>query len=153
MGDDEAVTGSGATRRALFLGAGAAGASVVLTACGGDEQSEGQSPGDGGGAQPPSGSAGPGALAKTTDIPVGGGKLFAAQGVVVTQPTEGTFKAFSAICTHQRCPVASVDGGTINCTCHGSKFSIEDGSVKAGPATTPLAAKEVKVTGDQIGLA
>ena len=49
--------------------------------------------------------------------------------------------------------MTNVDGGTINCTCHGSKFSIEDGSVKAGPATKPLPPKNIKVTGDQISLA
>jgi Rieske Fe-S protein len=151
MGDDEAVTGSGTTRRALVLGAGAAGASVVLAACGSDDQSgsdEGR--GDGGQEAPPSG--GPGPLGTTGDIPVGGGKIFVAQSVVVTQPADGSFKAFSAICTHQGCPVASVDGGTINCTCHGSKYSIEDGSVKNGPATQPLAPRTVTVNGDTITL-
>ena len=83
----------------------------------------------------------PQALARTSDIPVGGGEIFADQGVVVTQPTAGEFKAFGPICTHQGCPVTNVDGGTINCTCHNSRFSIEDGSVKAGPATKPLPAK------------
>jgi Rieske Fe-S protein len=63
---------------------------------------------------------------------------------VITQPTAGKFKAFSKICTHQGCPVASVKGGTINCNCHGSKFSIEDGSVANPPADSPL--KEAKVT-------
>jgi Rieske Fe-S protein len=155
MGDDEAVTGLAATRRALVLGAGAAGASVVLAACGGDEQS-----GDNGGAgstdaPTPSATAtgAPGPLGKTSEVPVGGGKIYPAQSVVVTQPSEGTFKAFSAICTHQRCPVAAVDGGTINCTCHGSKYSIEDGSVKNGPATQPLAPRTVTVEGDTITLA
>lgn len=147
--DDRAVTEPGATtRRALFLGAGAVGASVVLTACG-----------DGGGAltggagsAPSGGGSASGPLGKTGDIPVGGGKVFP-QGVVVTQPAAGEFKCFSAICTHQGCPVSTVDGGTINCTCHGSRFSIEDGSVKGGPATRPLAAKNVKVDGDDITLA
>ena len=41
--------------------------------------------------------------------------------------------------------MSNVDGGTINCTCHNSKFAITDGSVKQGPATKPLAAKELKV--------
>jgi Rieske Fe-S protein len=151
MGDEEAVTTPGPTRRALVLGAGAAGASVVLTACGGDEQSGGGQ-GDGGG-EGSSGNAASGPLGKTADIPVGGGKIFAAQSVVVTQPTEGSFKGFSAICTHQSCPVASVDGGTINCTCHGSKYSIEDGSVKNGPATRPLASRGISVDGDTVKLA
>jgi Rieske Fe-S protein len=72
---------------------------------------------------------------------------------VVTQPSAGKFKAFSATCTHQGCPVAGVDGGTINCTCHGSKFSIEDGSVTKGPATKALVEQDISVEGDSITLA
>ena len=63
---------------------------------------------------------------------------------VITQPTSGKFKAFSKLCTHQQCVLASVQGGTINCGCHGSKFSIDDGSVLNPPASTPL--PETKVT-------
>ncbi|MGK5444114.1 Rieske 2Fe-2S domain-containing protein [Micromonospora sp. URMC 105] len=161
MSDDQVLTGPGTqTRRALLAGAGAVGASVLLTACGGDDS------GDGATNAPTSG--GPGAtagdaeggdregsssLATTSDIPVGGGQVFAAQGVVITQPEAGQFKGFDPICTHQNCPVSNVDGGTINCTCHNSKFSITDGSVKQGPATKPLAPKALKVQGDQISLA
>jgi len=61
---------------------------------------------------------------------------------VVTQPVSGTFKAFSATCTHQGCAVSEVANGTINCPCHGSRFAVADGSVTAGPATTPLARKD-----------
>ncbi|MFD9002948.1 Rieske (2Fe-2S) protein [Streptomyces sp. NPDC059582] len=92
-------------------------------------------------------------LAKTGDIPVGGGKIFAADEVVVTQPKKGEFKAFTNICTHRQCPVASVSDGTINCTCHGSKFHIADGSVAHPPAAHPLAEKKITVTGDSISLA
>jgi Rieske Fe-S protein len=92
-------------------------------------------------------------LAKTSDIPVGGGVIFAAQQVVVTQPTKGAFKAFTSICTHQGCQVIEVANGTINCPCHGSKFKVADGSVKAGPATAPLAPINVKVDGTAISLA
>ena len=89
----------------------------------------------------------------TADVPVGGGVVLTRQKLVVTQPTKGDFKGFSAICTHQGCPVATVENGTINCPCHGSKFSVEDGSVASGPATRPLAAKKIAVDGDQISLA
>lgn len=92
-------------------------------------------------------------LTKTGDIPVGGGKIFADDEVVVTQPKEGEFKAFTNICTHRQCPVASVSDGTINCTCHGSKFHITDGSVAHPPATQPLAEKKITVSGDTISLA
>ncbi|GAA3764281.1 Rieske (2Fe-2S) protein [Plantactinospora mayteni] len=158
------LTGPGTqTRRALLAGAGAVGVSVVLAACGtGDDDAldgTGSSP-SAGGAPAPTGSAsapaeggGAAALAKKSEVPVGGGKIIADQQVVVTQPTEGEFKAFSSICTHQQCPVTGVDGGTINCSCHFSKFSVADGSVKGGPATKPLAEKKVKVDGDNIVLA
>jgi Rieske Fe-S protein len=91
-------------------------------------------------------------LGKTSDIPVGGGVIFAPQQVVVTQPAQGTFKAFTSICTHQQCPVANVADGTINCDCHGSKYAVADGSVVGGPAPQPLAAKQITVSGDSITL-
>ncbi|MGC4796577.1 Rieske (2Fe-2S) protein [Micromonospora saelicesensis] len=163
MSDDQALTGPGTqTRRTLLTGVGAVGAAVVLAACGSDDGGNGSgsdAPTSGGPAVPSTGDAGGGdrqnaqSLASTADIPVGGGKILAAEGVVITQPSPGQFKGFDPICTHQRCPVSNVDGGTINCTCHFSKFSIEDGSVKAGPATKPLPAKPVKVVGDQISFA
>ncbi|MFG3420767.1 Rieske (2Fe-2S) protein [Micromonospora sp. NPDC049460] len=160
MSDEQELTGPATqTRRALLTGAGAVGAAVVLAACGSDDSGGGAAPTSGGPAVPSSGDAGGGdragaqSLARTADIPVGGGAVYPAQGVVITQPTAGDFKAFDSICTHQGCPVTNVDGGTINCTCHFSKFSIEDGSVKGGPATKPLPPKNIKVTGDQISLA
>ena len=91
-------------------------------------------------------------LAKTSDIPVGGGKIFDAEKVVVTQPVAGEFKAFTAVCQHMGCTVASVSGGTINCPCHGSKYKITDASVVAGPAPRPLPAKQITVKGGDITL-
>jgi Rieske Fe-S protein len=92
-------------------------------------------------------------LGATGDVPVGGGKVFADKQVVVTQPAAGTFAAFSAICTHQGCTVDAVDGGTINCPCHGSKFKIADGSVANGPAAQALEKKNVTVANGKITLA
>ncbi|MFF2778803.1 Rieske (2Fe-2S) protein [Streptomyces sp. NPDC058052] len=92
-------------------------------------------------------------LAKTSEIPVGGGTVFADRKVVVTQPVEGEFKAFSAICTHQGCTVNKVADGTIDCPCHGSRFAIADGAVRKGPATRPLPAEEITVSGETITLA
>lgn len=99
-----------------------------------------------------SSAAGGGLTAKTADIPVGGGQIFADAQAVITQPTAGQFKAFTSICTHAGCPVAEVTD-TINCNCHGSKYSITDGSVVDGPAPNPLAAKTVAVDGDTITVA
>ncbi|GAA3153554.1 Rieske (2Fe-2S) protein [Streptomyces echinatus] len=140
-------------RRTVMAAAGAAGLAAALTACGsGDDSSDSVVTGAGS-AQEGGGSAGGAALARTADIPEGGGKIFKDQGVVVTQPTAGTYKAFSAKCTHQGCAVGSVADGVIVCPCHGSHFSAEDGSVKKGPATQPLAAKKISVSGDEIELA
>ncbi|OON77374.1 Rieske (2Fe-2S) protein [Streptomyces tsukubensis] len=128
-----------ASRRTFVAAVGAAGLSAALAACGGSKDDSGGKKGD--------------VLGATSDIPEGGGKIFADEKVVVTQPRKGEFKAFSNICTHQRCPVASVEGGTINCTCHGSKFDIADGSVRHEPATKPLPPKKITVSGGKIKLA
>ena len=93
-----------------------------------------------------------GALTATSAIPVGGGKIFAAQTTVVTQPSAGEFKVFSAVCTHMGCIVSQIADGRIDCPCHGSEYSITDGAVLAGPAPKPLPAKPFKVTGDSIFL-
>lgn len=77
-------------------------------------------------------------LAATSQVPVGGGIILAEARLVLTQPEPGTYKAFSATCTHQGCTVGSVADRTITCFCHGSAFSAVDGSVKKGPADKPL---------------
>ncbi|MER5653518.1 Rieske (2Fe-2S) protein [Streptomyces sp. NPDC002131] len=146
----------GPARRTVVAAVGAAGLAVALTACGADDKaSDSVGSGDGGsGGKSSGGRAGGGTeLAKTTDIPEGGGKVFADQGVVVTQPAAGTFKAFSSKCTHQGCAVKGIANGVITCPCHGSQFSATDGSVKKGPATSALAAASITVEGESIKLA
>ncbi|WP_416983723.1 Rieske (2Fe-2S) protein [Streptomyces sp. T028] len=157
-------------RRTVMAAAGAAGLSVALTACGGSDDSSDSSSASTGGTTGSTGStgasesastggtgggdsAGGAALTTTADIPEGGGKIFDSEKVVVTQPTAGTYKAFSAVCTHQGCAVKSIASGVINCPCHNSNFSIEDGSVKSGPATQALPEVKITVSGDSITLA
>jgi Rieske Fe-S protein len=92
------------------------------------------------------------ALTTTGEVPVGSGRIFPDQQVVVTQPTEGEFRCFTAVCTHQGCIVSSVAYDAIRCECHGSGFSIEDGSAVNPPATQPLAERQIRVKGDTITL-
>jgi Rieske Fe-S protein len=137
------------TRRAALAGIGLAGlAAATLTACGGSGDSSATAPASGG-----TSSGGSSALGATSEVPVGGGKVFNAANVVVTQPAAGEYKAFSAVCTHQQCIVDQVANGTIDCPCHGSKFSAKDGSVVDGPATSPLPSKQISVRSGQISLA
>jgi Rieske Fe-S protein len=136
------------TRRAVVQ-TGIAAVAVTLAGCrtyGANAGAKATAPGSG------AGGTNAGAFAKTADIPVGGGKIFEAQSVVVAQPTAGKFVSFSAVCTHAGCTVAAVSGGTINCACHGSKFHIADGSVANGPAAQPLPAAKISVSQGQISL-
>ncbi|NBE99439.1 Rieske (2Fe-2S) protein [Nonomuraea sp. KC401] len=148
------------TRRNVVLGAGGAGLAAILTACASygspATEAEVEPPAEEPSSEAPEKKAAAGggkALAGTSDIPEGGGKVFENEKVVVTQPTAGDFKAFSAVCTHAGCTVATVSNNTINCPCHGSKFSIEDGSVADGPAGGPLEEKKISVDGGKIRLA
>ena len=150
------LTVPASNRRALLACAGAACA-AVLAGCARYNSSNGiaggqSAPAGSSSAAPASaaGSNGSAVLASTTDIPVGGGKILAGPKIVITQPKAGSFKAFTAVCTHLGCTVGSVSGGTINCPCHGSKFSVTNGSVVNGPASSPLAPVSIKVQGTSI---
>jgi Rieske Fe-S protein len=161
-------------RRTVLAGVGVVGAAGVLAACGSSGSSSSaagaastpaadpsssaaggdtsSAPAGGASSSAAGGSGGGTVLGATSDIPEGGGKVFADHKVVVTQPSTGTFKAFTAVCTHAGCTVSSVSGGTINCPCHGSKFHIADGSVAGGPAPSPLSAATIAVNNGQITL-
>ena len=89
-------------------------------------------------------------LGAASDVPVGGGAIYTAAKVVVTQPASGQYKAFSAVCTHVGCIVNKVTSGTIACPCHGSEFKITDGAVVAGPAPSPLPARPIKIVDGQV---
>lgn len=159
---DQATTA--VPRRTVLQGIGAGGAAIVtgglLAACGSEETPVADDPSptpsadasteasDAGGGNSGGGAANE--LTATADVPEGGGIVLDDAEVVVTQPSAGEFVAFSSICTHQGCPVSEVSGGTINCPCHGSQFSIEDGSVVAGPAPSPLPSVPVTVEGDSV---
>ena len=138
----ESRTDSLATRRGMLAGVGLVGLAGAITACGAG--GSGSAPAGGGSA------SADGALGPVSKIPVGGGAVFPGPQVVVTQPTAGEFKAFSAVCTHMGCIVNQVSNGTIDCPCHGSQYNITTGAVVAGPAPRPLPAKQITVSGTSI---
>lgn len=166
MTGSDVVDPSGkATRRSVLRGAVLTGAVFpVLAACGAEEETSSSAPEsatdtsrNSPGGEPTKSDSAPGGggevIASTDDVPEGGGFIVEDAEVVITQPTAGMFKGFTSVCTHQGCQVGEVADGTINCPCHGSKFSIEDGSVVNGPATEPLAEAPIIVSDKEVILA
>ncbi|MEP7194605.1 MAG: Rieske (2Fe-2S) protein [Actinomycetota bacterium] len=142
---DGALRAQEMNRRTVIRTAGVVGAGVVgiasVAACGaGSGAADGTAGGSGSDT----------AVIKVADIPVGGGKVFKDTKIVVTQPTAGEFKAFSAICTHKGCTVSGVASQTITCPCHGSTYDATSGAVTGGPAPAPLPAKTVKISGGSL---
>ncbi|MER7673783.1 Rieske (2Fe-2S) protein [Kitasatospora sp. NPDC096128] len=136
-------TSPATSRRTLLCGAAAvlaAGGTLAVTGC---SSSAGSS-------DSTSAPKGPVDLGPASAVPVGGGTVFREQKIVVTQPTEGQYKAFSAKCTHAGCIVDQVKKEQIQCPCHGSRFGIADGAVQDGPAPSPLPAYVVTVEGGNL---
>lgn len=131
-----------ATRRIVFHGMGALGVAVALAGCAGDDGDEE----DAGGSGVASGAE----LTPTSEVPVGGGVVLTEEKIVVVQPTEGDFKAYTAVCTHQQLLVTSVQDGTIHCANHGSTYDAATGEVTGGPAPSALATVPITVEGDRI---
>jgi nitrite reductase/ring-hydroxylating ferredoxin subunit len=163
-------------RLGTALGVGAACASLV--ACGGGASSSGGDSGggnsgggdsgggdygggnsgggdSGGGTKKSSGGnakAGGTAIASESEVAPGSAIKFKDSGnpAVLVHLDNGDFVAYSAICTHQRCPVDYKNGNLV-CPCHGSVFDPADGAaVVTGPAQTPLPEIPVKVQGGEV---
>jgi len=155
---------AGCSTAAVPYGANEAGVVEQDTPAAPGRSSSGTMSGSGGGMQasppatgkPKKGAMGPKAsgtvLGTASEIPVGGGKIFAAAKVVVTQPARGQYKGFSAVCTHVGCILSKVADGTIDCPCHGSEFKITNGAVVTGPAPRPLPVKQIRVVDGAIVL-
>ena len=158
--------------RAAGVGGAGAAAAAALAACGGSSTppttggaassttagsstSSAAGSTSSGSASSSSGGAAPsGTPVKTADVPVGGGVINASALFVVTQPSAGQFKAFSATCTHQGCTVTKVVDGMIDCPCHQSQFDITTGApTAASQAKSPLPAKTATVSGDSVYVA
>ncbi|GAA0834820.1 Rieske (2Fe-2S) protein [Streptosporangium amethystogenes subsp. fukuiense] len=126
-------------RRQVIAAAGAVACGAALAGCGSGEPAAIVPPGIKGKV-----------IARTADIPVGGGKVITKWKIVITQPTSGLFRAFTASCPHRGCAVGRVGDGVIHCPCHGSEFAADSGKCLKGPAEAPLVQYALKLEGDGI---
>lgn len=99
----------------------------------------------------PSGAAG--GIAAAASVPVGGSVSFTAPDgspAYLLHPSQGTFRALSAVCTHQGCTVQYTGTG-FSCPCHGATYDLT-GQVTSPPAEAPLAPIPVKVVDGEVTL-
>lgn len=124
-------------RQVLGIGAGIA-AATVLAAC--SDSSEPLAKGT--------------VLADVADVPEGGAisVLVGDTPIILSHLPGGTFRAFSAICTHQGCNVVPDDDApeTLECPCHRSEFDTYTGQVLTGPADEDLPEYEIEVTDGKV---
>jgi nitrite reductase/ring-hydroxylating ferredoxin subunit len=64
----------------------------------------------------------------------------------------GTFYAIDDRCTHRGCSLGDgkLDGSTLQCACHGSRFDVTSGAVVRGPAAAPVRSYPVQVAGGEV---
>ncbi len=120
------LTNLSCSRRIFLLGTASTFAGAFLAACGTTPSQE----------------------VATTQVPVGSAVIVG--NIIIAQPTEGTFVAYSTTCPHQGEKITEVGEGTVKCPAHGSVFDITDGSVVQGPARDPLTRGEATVNGDSV---
>jgi Rieske Fe-S protein len=90
--------------------------------------------------------------ARVGELPLNSGKIFLFGGkpAILVHTPQGTYRAFSAVCTHLSCTVQfRGDLGHIWCACHDGHFDL-NGQVISGPPPRPLAEYGVSVKGQEI---
>ena len=135
------------SRRSALCAAAALALPVALTACASEETPPAPPQ------LPSSASANasdPVQLTTTANVPLGGGTVI--NGVLVTQPKPGKFRAFDATCPHRGAQVSPPSDGVITCAAHNSRFQETTGARISGPATGRLTRIPVVVEGDTIVL-
>ncbi|MQA76979.1 MAG: Rieske 2Fe-2S domain-containing protein [Streptosporangiales bacterium] len=72
--------------------------------------------------------------------------------VAVVRAEDGMFYACHDVCTHEEVPLSEgdVEGTTIECWLHGSRFDLLTGQPTGLPATEPVATYPVKIDGDDV---
>lgn len=114
------------SRRTFLLGTATTFAGAFLAACGSNPPKE----------------------IEATEVPVGSAVILGS--VIIAQPTEGEFVAYSSACPHQGQFITKVEGDVVTCTKHNSKFSIVDGALISGPATSGLREANLTQEGDTL---
>jgi 3-phenylpropionate/trans-cinnamate dioxygenase ferredoxin subunit len=94
-------------------------------------------------------------VARIDEIPDGGGKQVSVRGELV-----GLFRcgdkvfAIHDVCTHEEAYLTEgeldCDDLEVECPLHGSRFDVQDGSVRILPATKPTVTYEVRIEGEAV---
>jgi nitrite reductase/ring-hydroxylating ferredoxin subunit len=86
-------------------------------------------------------------VAQSQAVAAGHMRVFDVAGTSVNVAnTGGRLYAFDDTCTHAGCSLAlgKLDGTTVTCVCHGSRFDVTNGAVLAGPARRPVRSRVVQ---------
>jgi 3-phenylpropionate/trans-cinnamate dioxygenase ferredoxin subunit len=95
-------------------------------------------------------------VARAGEIPEGGVKVVRIEDqTIAVFFVGGRYYALDDVCTHDGGPLASgfVEGVEIECPRHGARFDLATGAALTLPAVSPVTTYEVKLEGDDIGIA
>jgi nitrite reductase/ring-hydroxylating ferredoxin subunit len=92
-------------------------------------------------------------IGRTDEVPEGQMRqfLFSEEEVLVFN-LRGRFYGLAGRCTHAGAPLVdgTIEGNTLTCPWHGSRFDIVSGNVLGGPAREPLKQYRVSIEDDYI---
>jgi len=76
----------------------------------------------------------------------------AKEGRITLANVAGTDYAIDDTCTHRGCSLGDgkLDGSTLQCACHGSRFDVTSGAVVRGPAEDPVRSYPVNVANGEV---
>jgi 3-phenylpropionate/trans-cinnamate dioxygenase ferredoxin subunit len=89
-------------------------------------------------------------IGSATEVTEGQMRVFEVEGTAINVSNAGgRLYAFDDTCTHAGCSLADgeLDGTTVTCSGHGSRFDITSGAVVRGPAERPVRSRAVRVEG------
>jgi 3-phenylpropionate/trans-cinnamate dioxygenase ferredoxin subunit len=92
-------------------------------------------------------------VCSVADVPDGGAlHVDVGDTPVAIVRTEGEFFAIHDVCSHADVPLSEgdVEGCTLECWLHGSRFDLRTGQPIGLPATVPVPVYAVKVEGDDV---